>query len=112
MATYRITSYNVCYTKLLRYLKAERPDLEVTFENFEQALKELYAQFTPEFAEQESGVDAEKIIAAAKTVANCQGRLAAHVWRSAASGNLGGWQVARTLFFLNILTGSASYNFV
>jgi anaerobic selenocysteine-containing dehydrogenase len=28
------------------------------------------------------------------------------VWRAAASGNLGGWQVARSLFFLNVLTGS------
>ncbi|MDX1522108.1 MAG: molybdopterin-dependent oxidoreductase, partial [Anaerolineae bacterium] len=88
------------------YLKAERPSVAVTFENFEQALKEIYAEFTPEFAEQESGVPAEQIIETAKIVADCQGRLAAHVWRSAASGNLGGWQVARTLFFLNVLTGS------
>jgi anaerobic selenocysteine-containing dehydrogenase len=88
------------------YLQAERPDLAVTFENFERALKELYAEFSPEFAEQESDVPAEKIIEAAKVVADCQGRLATHVWRSASSGNLGGWQVARTLFFLNVLTGS------
>ena len=32
--------------------------------------------------------------------------LSAHVWRSAAAGNLGGWQVSRCLFFLNVLTGS------
>ena len=88
------------------YLRAERPELAVTFENFDRALKELYAPFTPEFAAQESGVAAEKIVEAARVVADCQGRLAAHVWRSAASGNLGGWQVARTLFFLNVLTGS------
>jgi len=87
-------------------LKALRPDWEITFDNFDRLMRELYAQFTPEFAEQESGVPADRIIEAAKTVANCQGRLAAHVWRSAASGNLGGWQVARTLFFLNVLTGS------
>ena len=88
------------------YLRAERPDLAVTFENFDRALKELYAKFTFEFAAQESGVPAETLEAAAQEVANCQGRLATHVWRSAASGNLGGWQVARTLFFLNVLTGS------
>jgi anaerobic selenocysteine-containing dehydrogenase len=29
-----------------------------------------------------------------------------HNWRAAAAGNLGGWQVARALFFLNVLTGS------
>ncbi|MCG3207503.1 MAG: Nitrate reductase [Anaerolineae bacterium] len=87
-------------------LKALRPEWDVTFENFDRLLKEQYAEFSPEFAEHESGVAAERIIAAAKEVANCQGRLATHVWRSAASGNLGGWQVARTLFFLNVLTGS------
>jgi len=88
------------------YLKAERPAGEVTFDNFDRALKEIYASFTPEFAAQESGLPAEQIIEAAKIVADCQGRLAAHIWRAAASGNLGGWQVARTLFFLNVLTGS------
>jgi anaerobic selenocysteine-containing dehydrogenase len=88
------------------YLIAERPDLEVTFDNFDRTLKELYAQFTPEFASQESGLPDEKIVEVAKIVADCQGRLAAHIWRSAASGNLGGWQVARCLFFLNVLTGS------
>src|ERR1044072_5137474 len=31
---------------------------------------------------------------------------ASHVWPSAASGNLGGWQVARALMFLNVLAGS------
>ncbi|RME55634.1 MAG: formate dehydrogenase, partial [Caldilineae bacterium] len=36
----------------------------------------------------------------------CEGRLATHTWRSASIGNLGGWQVARCLFFLNVLTGS------
>ncbi|GAB4455515.1 MAG: molybdopterin-dependent oxidoreductase [Anaerolineae bacterium] len=87
-------------------IAALRPEWDITFENFDKLMRELYAQFTPEFAEQESGVAAESIIAAAKEVANSQGRLATHVWRSAASGNLGGWQVARTLLFLNVLTGS------
>jgi anaerobic selenocysteine-containing dehydrogenase len=47
-----------------------------------------------------------RIREAAELIADCQGRLAAHVWRSASIGNLGGWQVARCLFFLNVLTGS------
>ena len=42
------------------YLRAERPDLPETFEAFIAALKELYAQFTPEFAEAETGVPAAK----------------------------------------------------
>ncbi|MGH2543845.1 MAG: molybdopterin-dependent oxidoreductase, partial [Ardenticatenaceae bacterium] len=88
------------------YLAAERPDLEATFENFDRALKELYAPFTLEYAAQESGVEAAQIAEVARVVADCGGRLATHVWRAAASGNLGGWQVARALFFLNVLTGS------
>ena len=39
------------------YLREERPDLPVTFDAFHQALDELYASYTPEFAAQESGVD-------------------------------------------------------
>jgi anaerobic selenocysteine-containing dehydrogenase len=87
-------------------LKALRPEWEISFENFDKLLKELYLAFTFDFAEQESGVTVDRLKAAANEVANSQGRLAAHVWRSAASGNLGGWQVARTLLFLNVLTGS------
>ena len=33
-------------------------------------------------------------------------KLATHNWRSAGSGNLGGWAVSRCLHFLNVLTGS------
>jgi len=47
-----------------------------------------------------------KIVELAEIVAQAGTALSAHVWRSAAAGNLGGWQVARTLFFLNVLTGS------
>ncbi len=39
-------------------------------------------------------------------MAGAEGRLAAHVWRAATAGNLGGWMVARALFFLTVLTGS------
>jgi anaerobic selenocysteine-containing dehydrogenase len=88
------------------YLKAQRPGWEVTFDNFERALKEIYAPFTPHFAAQESGLPADQIMAVANLIADCRGRLATQVWRAAASGNLGGWQVARCLFFLNVLTGS------
>jgi anaerobic selenocysteine-containing dehydrogenase len=89
-----------------QYLRAEHPDVEPAFESFERILKELYAEYTPEFAERESGISAEQVVEVAEVVAGAQGRLATHVWRSAASGNLGGWQVSRTLWFLNVLTGS------
>src|SRR5438132_4285510 len=78
----------------------------LTFEKFEEALKREYAQYTFEFAAEESGVDAAVLRGIAEDVANCGGKLATHNWRSAGSGNLGGWQVARCLFFLNVLTGS------
>jgi anaerobic selenocysteine-containing dehydrogenase len=78
----------------------------VTFEDFEAALKAHYAKYTFEYAAQESGVEARILKSIAEDVANCGGKLATHNWRSAGSGNLGGWQVARCLFFLNVLTGS------
>ena len=88
------------------YLAAEKPDLPRTFESFEAVLRELYEACTFEWAAEESGVDAEQIREVAELVARAGSRLSTHNWRSAASGNEGGWQVARTLFFLNALTGS------
>ena len=76
------------------------------FNEFDQFLKACYKEFTFERAAEESQVPVERIKEAAEYVAACQGRLASHVWRSASMGNLGGWQVSRCLFFLNVLTGS------
>lgn len=89
-----------------QYLRCEHPDLPVCFETFEAKLQELYAPYTFEFAAQESGVSVEQIARVAGYVAHCDGRLATHTWRSATSANLGGWMVARCLWFLNVLTGS------
>lgn len=88
------------------YLAAMRPELPRTFEAFVEALREAYADYTPEFAEAESQVAAETIRTIAEHVANAGSALSTHVWRSAAAGNEGGWMVARALFFLNVLTGS------
>ncbi len=87
-------------------LKELNPDVEQTFENFIAELKTLYAEYTPEFAEQESGAKAEMIREVAKKVGAAGTRLATHNWRSAGAGNLGGWAVSRCLHFLNVLTGS------
>ncbi|MCP5100006.1 MAG: molybdopterin-dependent oxidoreductase [Chloroflexi bacterium] len=76
------------------------------YDLFDRVLKDLYGEFTFERAAAESQVPVERVREAAEHVANCDGKLATHTWRSASIGNLGGWQVARTLFFLNILTGS------
>ncbi len=88
------------------WLAADHPDEPHEFEVFLEKLKEHYADYTPEFAEQESGVPAANIVEVARRIGNAGPRFSAHVWRSAAVGNLGGWQVARCLNFLNVLTGS------
>ncbi|MCG8467057.1 MAG: molybdopterin-dependent oxidoreductase [Gemmatimonadetes bacterium] len=90
------------------YLAAEKPEVPRTFESFEATLKELYAECTFEWAAAESGVDAEQLREVAEIVSRAGSRLSTHNWRSAASGNEGGWQVSRTLFFLNALTGSVA----
>lgn len=77
-----------------------------SFTLFERVLRYLYRDFTFERAAEEAQVPVERIAEAAEYVAQCDGRLATHTWRSASIGNLGGWQVARCLFFLNVLTGS------
>ncbi len=88
------------------YLEAERPDVEATFEHFERELEGIYEAYTFEFAAEESGLDAEVLAEVAATVAAAGTRLSTYTWRSATSGNEGGWQVARTLFLLNALLGA------
>jgi anaerobic selenocysteine-containing dehydrogenase len=88
------------------FMREARPDSPCTFEAFIDALKEIYAEFTPEFAADECGIDAAKIVAVAHEVARAGSAFASHIWRSAASGNLGGWQIARALMLVNVLAGS------
>ena len=77
-----------------------------SFEAAIEALKRHYAEFTPQFAEKESGVKAETIVKIAREIATAGSRFASHLWRGSASGNLGGWQSARALTLLHVLTGS------
>ena len=88
------------------YLRSEHPGAEVTFDQFIQTIKAHYSSYTPEFAERESGVQASLIVEVAREAARAGAAFATHVWRNAASGNEGGWQVSRCLQFLNVLTGS------
>ncbi len=76
------------------------------FRAFEDALKDLYKQYTFEFAAAESDVDAKVIEEIAKLVATAGTRFSSHNWRSAASGVSGGWSVARCLFMINALLGA------
>ncbi len=77
-----------------------------SFDTFDKLLKTLYRDYTFERAAKEAQVPIERIIEAANIVAEAGTKVAAHTWRAATMGNKGGWQVARTLFFLNVLTGS------
>ena len=90
------------------YMDAVKGRADASFEDFERTLEEEYAEYTFEYAAAESGVAADTLREVAELVASAGTRLATHNWRSAAAGNLGGWQVARTLFLLNALTGSVA----
>ncbi len=85
--------------------RAERPQ---TFEAFEEELGKLYAEYTFDLAEAESGITAATIREVAELVAGAGTRFSSHNWRSAAAGNLGGWQVSRCLFLLNALLGAVA----
>ncbi|ETW99674.1 MAG: hypothetical protein ETSY1_14115, partial [Candidatus Entotheonella factor] len=88
------------------YLRSEHPGTELTFDQFIRAIKAHYLSYTPEYAERESGVQASLIVDVAREAARAGSAFATHVWRNAASGNEGGWQVSRCLQFLNVLTGA------
>ncbi|MHC4350298.1 MAG: molybdopterin dinucleotide binding domain-containing protein [Planctomycetota bacterium] len=77
-----------------------------SFARFLDELKAHYASATPEAAEAECGVKASTIREIAREIGAAGPALATHIWRNAASGNLGGWQVARCLQLLCVLTGA------
>jgi anaerobic selenocysteine-containing dehydrogenase len=88
------------------YLDRLHPEAAHDFETFMERLTGDYSRYTFELAAEEARVPVEKVRLLAEIVAEAGTALSAHIWRSAAAGNLGGWQVARSLFFLNVLTGS------
>ena len=88
------------------YLRETRPDLPCEFDSLEQALLDAYAEYTPERAAHVCGLDADQLREIAAVIGRHLTKFASHNWRSAGAGNLGGWQVARCLFFINVLTGS------
>jgi len=98
--------YVETWTNWREWQRERHPGAEPSFASFVSDLKAQYAEFTPEYAEAESGVPRAKIVEVARLAGRARGAFASHVWRGAASGNLGGWQVARALQFLTVLTGS------
>ncbi len=88
------------------YLKARHPQKSLSFDTFIEVLQEEYQEYSPEFAAQEAGIDPKVVIEVAQKIGEAGSQFATHNWRSASSGNLGGWAVSRALHFLNVLTGS------
>lgn len=90
------------------YLAAMHPEGPREFEVFEELLQDIYSAYSFEYAAAESGIDAATLREVAELVAAAGSRLSTHSWRSAAAGNEGGWQVARTLFLLSALLGAVA----
>jgi anaerobic selenocysteine-containing dehydrogenase len=98
--------YVEAWTNWREYMADRQPDAEPTFARFMEALREEYREFTPELAEAESGVPRAQIVEVARGIGHARGAFASHVWRGTAAGNEGGWQVARALQLLTVLTAS------
>ncbi len=94
------------WTNWQTYLEKRHPGTAHTFENYIEKMIGEYEEYTPEFAEKESGVPVATVIEVAMKIGEAGEKFSTHNWRAAASGNLGGWCVSRCLHFLNVLTGS------
>jgi len=90
------------------FLAEEFPDMPQEWESVEEALKQHYAEYTSERAEGITGISAEKIREIAAIIGAHPTKFSSHNWRAAGAGNLGGWQVARCLFFIAVMTGSVA----
>ncbi len=88
------------------YLKELHPEDVPTVDRFLKRFSEHLSEWTPAEAESYAGLESGSIEKLAAEIARAGSRIAAHCWRSAASGNLGGWQIARSLAILNAFTGS------
>jgi anaerobic selenocysteine-containing dehydrogenase len=76
------------------------------FERFVEKLTEAYARFTPEFVANECRVPSEIVATLADEIAAAGSKFSSHLWRNASAGHLGGWQIARALLLLHVLSGS------
>ncbi|MDF1801008.1 MAG: molybdopterin-dependent oxidoreductase [Planctomycetota bacterium] len=91
-------------------LERQHPDAGIDeadhFERFLLLLSHHYAEFTPELVATECRMDGGAVKQIADEIVAAEGKFASHLWRNAAAGNLGGWQIARSLVLLHVLTGS------
>ncbi|MGA1525297.1 MAG: molybdopterin-dependent oxidoreductase, partial [Planctomycetota bacterium] len=77
-----------------------------SYADFLVSLKDHYASITPASAAAECGLPEDQLVTVAREIAAAGSRFSAHVWRNAASGNEGGWEVARCLQLLTTLVGA------
>ena len=76
------------------------------FATFQADLQAAYAFATPVKVAEVCGLEAGLVAEVAREIGKAQSRFASHVWRSTASANEGGWQVARCLQFVSVLVGA------
>ena len=88
------------------YMKKLHPNDPIEFDQFIKRLSEEWVDYTPEYAAKEAQIEVEQIVRVAHLIGKAGSKLSTHIWRGASIGNLGGWQVARALHLLNVLTGS------
>jgi anaerobic selenocysteine-containing dehydrogenase len=94
------------WTNWEEYLSAHDEGGPGTFERFIELTCELYESFTPEFVAEECKISPDFVDQLADEIASAGTAFASHLWRNTAAGHEGGWQVARALVFLHVLTGS------
>ncbi len=94
------------WTNWRTYLAECHPEREATVDTFLDALRERYESFTPAFVEEECGVSQRQVVEVARLIGEAGSRFCSHTWRGAASAHLGGWETARCLTLLHMLTGS------
>ncbi len=82
------------------------PDGPQTFEHFVEWLTERYEAYTDGFCAEECRIPLGTVDALADEIARAGNQFTSHMWRNAAAGNLGGWQIMRSLMLLHVLTGS------
>lgn len=81
-------------------------DKDQSFDSFIVELKKTYSSFTFEYASKESGIGEDVLREVAGVIGKAKTKFSSHIWRSAAAGNLGGWQISRTVVLINALLGA------
>jgi len=88
------------------FVRERDPGAEPDLDRFVALLLEEYAHLTPARVARECRVGEDVVPRLADEIAAAGSAFSSHLWRNAASGNLHGWQIARALVLLHVLTGS------